>query len=88
MPRVLKILLVTLLIAALGLAGLCYQRPAWVPVWLRPYLPFTSSSRLYKWRDRSGQLQYSNQPPPAGTPYTTVPYWPDANVIPTRSGND
>lgn len=87
MPRAVKPLLLALLIAALGLAGLWYQRPEWIPVWARRYLPFTAS-RLYKWRDHSGHIQYSNQPPPPGTRYTTVPYWPEANVIPSHSGND
>lgn len=87
MTRTVKTLLIVALITALGIAGLWYSRPEWVPVWARPYLPW-AAGRLYKWRDANGHIQYSNQPPPAGVAFTTVPYWPDANVIPTRPGND
>lgn len=36
---------------------------------------------VYKWKDASGNWQFSNEPPPDGTPYQTTAVDPNANLI-------
>lgn len=45
---------------------------------LQPKAP----SIVYKWRDRSGQWQYSQSPPPKGTPFEEVEARSDVNIMP------
>ena len=40
------------------------------------------AARLYKWRDAQGQWQITDQLPAAGTPYETLEYRHDLNVLP------
>lgn len=40
-----------------------------------------TSQVIYKWTNEEGVLQYSNAPPPAGTPAQIVKPDPDANLI-------
>lgn len=78
----LKPLIVILMIAGvLGLGGYWYVNPQSAPSFARAYLP-QAPMRLYKWRDETGRIQYSNHPPAPGVPYEMVDYWEDANVIP------
>ncbi len=82
-----KWLLIGLVILAVG-AFLLYQDPGF-----RAYLDRESDKILpesvthttvYKWKDRSGQWQISNDPPPIGTRYETIQYRKDTNVIPAE----
>lgn len=75
------LILILVIAAVLGLGGYWFLNPQLAPGWVRQYLP-QAPARLYKWQDQSGQIQYSNQPPPAGVPFEQVDYWEDANVIP------
>lgn len=77
------LIITVLVLAVLGLAGYWYANPQLTPGWLHQYLP-QAPTRLYKWRDSDGEVQYSDQPPPAGVDYELVDYWEDANVIPTQ----
>lgn len=36
---------------------------------------------IYQWKDSSGNIQFTNSPPPQGVEYTVKGYDPDANVI-------
>ena len=40
------------------------------------------TTTLYKWRDKKGQWQVSDTPPPPGTEYETLNYNKNTNVIP------
>ena len=40
------------------------------------------SNIFYKWQDADGVLQYTQTPPPAGTPYEKVEARSDVNVVP------
>ena len=40
------------------------------------------TTTVYKWQDANGQWQVSNQPPPGNTPYETLDYHRDANIMP------
>jgi hypothetical protein len=35
-------------------------------------MPFAASAEIYKWKDKSGRIQYSDSPPLSNTPYTTL----------------
>jgi hypothetical protein len=35
-------------------------------------LSFTASAEIYKWKDKSGKIQYSDSPPLSNIPYTTL----------------
>lgn len=39
-------------------------------------------STVYRWRDKQGRMVVSDKPPADGTPYETVQYHRDTNVIP------
>jgi hypothetical protein len=41
-----------------------------------------ATTRLYKWRGPEGQWRYTDEPPPAGTPYEALDYREDTNVLP------
>lgn len=41
-----------------------------------------ASTYLYKWRDAQGEWHVSDEPPPEGTPYDTLEYREDVNVLP------
>lgn len=41
-----------------------------------------AATHLYKWRDAQGEWHVSDEPPPAGTPYETLEYREDVNVLP------
>lgn len=34
--------------------------------------PLTSAAEIYKWKDASGKIHYSDTPPPGKTPYSTL----------------
>lgn len=40
------------------------------------------STTVYKWKDAKGVLQYTQKPPPEGTPYEEVEARTDVNVLP------
>jgi hypothetical protein len=42
----------------------------------------SSSVTLYKWRDKQGVWQYTQDAPPAGVPYEEVRSRSDVNVLP------
>lgn len=77
------LILSVLVIGALGLLGYWFFNPQSAPGWLRDYVP-EAPTRLYKWTDSQGKLQYSNSPPPTGVKYELVDYWENANVIPSQ----
>lgn len=41
-----------------------------------------ASTTVYKWRDASGQWQYTQAPPPEGTPFERVEARSDVNIMP------
>jgi hypothetical protein len=82
-----KLLLISL--GVLIVAGfVIYQDPQ-----LRAYFTRTTEQvlpsavteqTLYRWRDKHGQWQLSDKPPPAGVDYETVQYPANTNVIPSE----
>ena len=42
----------------------------------------SSSATLYKWRDKQGGWQYTQELPPQGVPYEAVEVRSDVNVLP------
>ena len=42
----------------------------------------STSATLYKWRDKQGIWQYTQNAPPAGVPYEQVEARSDVNVLP------
>lgn len=42
----------------------------------------THSTKVYKWKDASGVLHYTQEPPPEGTAYEEVEARTDVNVLP------
>ena len=42
----------------------------------------STSATLYKWRNKQGVWQYTQEPPPEGTPYEKVEARSDVNVLP------
>ena len=41
-----------------------------------------ASTMFYKWQDADGQWQYSQDPPPEGTPFERVEARSDVNIMP------
>ena len=39
---------------------------------------------VYRWKDKQGQWQITNTPPPQGIKYETLEYRKDTNVIPSE----
>ena len=46
------------------------------------------SKPLFLWRDRQGQWQATDKPPPEGIPYEVKQYPIDANIIPSPKRQD
>ena len=42
----------------------------------------TRSTTVYKWRNKQGELQYTQEPPPEGTAFEKVEARSDVNVLP------
>ena len=73
----------------LAVAGIViYQNPeyrAWFERQSDEVLPdAVTHNKAYRWRDRNGQWQLSDKPPPAGTDYEVVEYHKNTNVIPSE----
>ncbi len=52
-----------------------------------PLKEYVAVSRpVYQWRDPSGQLQVTDEPPPDGIPYEVKQYALDANLVPSYKG--
>lgn len=73
-----------------GLAGagatLIHFFPDVAESWLgqTPLKPLLGETKpLYMWRDRHGQWQATDKPPPEGIPYEVKRYPMDANIIPS-----
>ena len=43
-----------------------------------------STTTVYKWKDKNGNPVISNSPPTGDTPYETLKYHRDSNVVPTK----
>jgi hypothetical protein len=41
-----------------------------------------TASKVYKWKDKDGNWQITDAPPPAGVEYTEQEYLHDTNVMP------
>ena len=78
-----KILVLILLIAA-SVGGYLYLHPEIVRPLLQGTIlePPPVETKLYKWRDASGQWQVSDTPPSAGIKYEILQYRSDVNVVP------
>jgi hypothetical protein len=73
-----------------GLAGagatLIHFFPDVAESWLgqTPLKPLLGETKpLYLWRDRQGQWQATDKPPPQGIPYEVKRYPIDANIMPS-----
>ena len=47
-----------------------------------PAQPQTTT--VYKWKDKAGQWQITDHPPPAGISYETLQYQSDTNIMPSE----
>ena len=78
-----KIYVLVILVAAAA-GGYLYLHPEVT----RPLLQGTpmelppAETKLYKWRDATGQWQVSDTPPGGGIKYEVLHYRSDANVVP------
>ncbi|HUT41568.1 MAG TPA: hypothetical protein VM011_09520 [Gammaproteobacteria bacterium] len=74
-----------LVILAVG-AGLWFYTNPDAAKDLKDLLPHAISTpgtdRLYKWRNDRGEWQMTDTLPPAGTPFETLDYREDVNVLP------
>ncbi len=71
-------------VLAAGGAAYLYRHPQDAPAWLRAsgVLPKPAPTVVYRWRDRAGAWQITDQPPPEGTRYERLEYGHDTNVMP------
>jgi len=54
-----------------------------------PMAPPPSVTIAYKWRDKKGNWQLTDQPPPEGTPYEKLEAHSEANIMPSlKSAQD
>ncbi|MCI0399793.1 MAG: DUF4124 domain-containing protein [Gammaproteobacteria bacterium] len=85
-----KLVIVMVLLAGIVVAYL-YFHPELADHWLRqtketlnsaPNVGRPETTVLYKWKDKDGQWQISDQLPPPGTPFETLEYRHDLNILP------
>ena len=78
-----KILALVILIAAAA-GGYLYLHPDVIHPLLQgtPLEPQPAETKLYKWRDATGQWQVSGTPPGDGIKYEILQYRSDVNVVP------
>lgn len=43
------------------------------------------STTVYKWRNKAGEWQITDHPPPAGTQFETLEYQSDTNLMPSEA---
>jgi hypothetical protein len=78
-----KKIIIFLVIIATSVVALAYYNPSFKHWLLQSSGKLQDKSIVYKWQDANGQWQVSNQPPPAGTPFTKQEYLHDSNVLPS-----
>jgi len=54
---------------------------------ISPDTVLNKTAALYKWKDKKGQWIVSDTPPSDGTPYETLRYNRNTNVIPSKITN-
>jgi hypothetical protein len=76
------------IIMAIVIGIVIYQNPeyrAWFERKSDQILPENvTHTKAYRWRDKNGQWQLSDSPPPGGIDYEIVEYHKDTNVIPSE----
>jgi|GEM_PF-874339 len=80
-----KILLYLLLLLVITAAAALYLSPALrheAQDLLQSSGLQTDTTTVYKWRSTDGQWQYTQSPPPAGTPFEQVEVRSDVNILP------
>lgn len=77
-------IVIVLLVLAAALGGYLYLNPGVVDQLLREAGLERDASRanFYKWRDAQGEWHFTDEPPPAGTPYETLEYREEVNILP------
>ena len=76
-----------LLVLILGLAAAAYyfyEHPEQLPEWVAktPLGRELQTTKVYRWKDASGNLHVSDQPPVSGIEYQEQTYHRDDNVLP------
>ncbi len=87
--RVFKVIMFLALIA--GVAGTYfYLHPELWRKWTKgtPLAPPPVITSVYKWQDRDGEWQITDQPPPPGIKYEVQIYNSDVNVVPSLSAEE
>jgi hypothetical protein len=81
-----KTLILILLVLFLAGAALVHFFPEKVEPFVEqtPLKELVATSKpVYQWRDESGGLQVTDEPPPEGIPYEVKQYALDANLLPS-----
>jgi hypothetical protein len=79
-------LVLIFLFIALGV--LAYLNPN-IVAWVKKTMGTASTStKVYKWQDKDGKWQVTNEPPPPGVKYQEQEYLNDMNVIPAAKDKD
>ena len=78
--------LIAAVVIIAGAGYYVYQDPAsraWIERQTETVLPKdVTHTTVYRWKDKQGQWQITNTPPPQGIDYEIVEYRKDTNVIP------
>jgi hypothetical protein len=82
--RILKYLLVISIILAVA-AGYLFLHPEIWQEWVKgtPLEPPPTVTKMYKWRDTSGQWQLTDRQPDSGIKYEILIYNSDTNIVPS-----
>ena len=80
--------LIIIVILVAGAGYIVYSNPDYRAYFTRQaedILPDSvSQTKAYRWKDKHGQWQLSDQPPTGNIKYEIVEYHKDTNVIPTE----
>ena len=76
--------LILLVIVSIAVGGYYYYQPETVHRWMRDadLIETPEVTRVYKWSDSQGNPHITGKPPPVGTPYETLDYRSDENILP------
>lgn len=82
--KFLRIFLLFLLVAGAGTGYLYFHPDIWKS-WVKgtPLEQAPTITRVYKWQDKNGAWQMTDQPPTGGVKYQTLIYSSNSNLVPS-----
>lgn len=81
--------LILLVCALLTTAALWWWQPAMLQqTWQQIDQTISGASTLYRWKDARGREQVSDTPPTDGTPFETLNYQHNVNIMPEHNPDD